>query len=180
MIIDILFVVLLVMAVIKGYSRGLIIGVFSLVALVVGLAAAMKLSAVAAAWLKDTVHVSAKWLPVLAFALVFLLAVLLVRLGAKALEKTVELAMLGWVNRIGGILFYLALYAVIFSVLLFYADKVKLLSAETIAASKTYDFIKPWGPWFINGLGAVIPFFRDMFHELEVFFTRLQDKIPPP
>jgi len=180
MIIDILFAVILVLAIIKGYSRGLIIAVFSLVALVVGLAAAMKLSTLAAGWLKDTVNVSAKWLPVLAFVLVFVLAVLLVRLGAKALEKTVEWAMLGWVNRLGGIIFYVALYIVIFSVALFYADKAKLVSEKTIEASQTYGFIAPWGPKVINALGTVIPFFKDMFHELEVFFAGLQDKIPPP
>jgi membrane protein required for colicin V production len=180
MIIDLLFAVLLVLAVIKGYSRGLIIGVFSLVALVVGLAAAMKLSTVAAGWIDNTVNVSAKWLPVIAFVVVFVLAVLLVRLGARALEKTVEWAMLGWLNRIGGVIFYLVLYIVIFSVALFYAGKVNLVSESTIAASKTYGFIEPWGPRVINALGAVIPWFKDMFHELEVFFAGLQHKIPPP
>lgn len=180
MIIDLLFAVLMVFAIIKGYSRGLIIAIFSIVALIVGLAAAMRLSTATAAWLKDTVSVSAKWLPVLSFAVVFIIAVLLVRLGAKALEKTVEWAMLGWVNRIGGILFYVALYIIIFSVALFYAVKVNLIAGTTVTDSKTYHFIEPWGPMVINGLGTVIPLFKDMFHELELFFTQLQDKIPPP
>src|SRR2546422_8153011 len=113
MIIDIVFTILILMAVIKGYRRGFIIAVFSIIALMVGLAAAIKLSTLVAAYIKDSVNVSAKWLPVISFVLVFLLAVLLVKLGATAIEKTIEFAMLGWVNRLAGILLYLVLYTVI-------------------------------------------------------------------
>jgi membrane protein required for colicin V production len=178
MLIDIAFIVLLLIAIVKGYSKGLIIAVFSVVALIVGLAAAIKLSALVASWLKASVHVAAKWLPVTAFLIVFIIAVLLVRLGARALEKTAELVWLGWVNKLGGIFLYAALYTLIFSILLFYAEKIKLLTADAIAASKTYYFIKPWGPKAMNGIGSVIPFFKNMFHELEDFFSTLSVKIP--
>ncbi len=177
MAIDLILIVLIVLAVIKGYSRGLIIAVFSFVALIVGLAAAMKLSVITASWLKDTVHVSGKWLPVVAFALVFLTAVLLVRLGAKALEKTVEFAMLGWANKLGGVLLFAALYILSFSVVLFYAEKMNVITAETISASKTVGFIKPWGPRAMNAIGTIIPLFKNMFLELETFFDNLSGKV---
>ncbi len=177
MLIDIIFLVLLVIAIIKGYSKGIIIAVFSLLALVIGLAAAIKLSVVTAAWLKGSVHVAAKWLPVLAFAIVFLLVVLLVRLGAKALEKTAEFALLGWANKLCGIILYIALYTTILSVVLFYAEKVNLIEPGTIASSKTYAFIEPWGPKAINAIGTLVPLFKDMFHQLEDFFAGLSDKI---
>ena len=179
MLIDIIFLVLLVIAVVKGYSKGIIIAVFSLLALVIGLAAAIKLSVVTAAWLKGSVHVAAKWLPVLAFAIVFILVVLVVRLGAKALEKTAAFALLGWANKLGGILLYIALYTTILSVMLFYAEKVNLIEANVIASSKTYAFIEPWGPKAINAIGSLVPFFKDMFHQLEDFFAALSDKIQP-
>ncbi len=179
MIIDIIFIILLVIAIFKGYSKGLIIAVFSVLALVIGLAAAIKLSVVTASRLKDAFHVAAKWLPVIAFAVVFLIVVLLVRLGAKALEKTVELAFLGWANKLAGILVYMVLYTLILSVLLFYAEKVNIIAPDTIASSKTYSFIKPLGPKTINLIGTVVPFFKDMFHQLEDFFAGLSDKIQP-
>ena len=177
MLIDIIFIVLLVTAIVKGYSNGLIIAVFSLLALIIGLAAAIKLSLVTANWLKDAIHVAAKWLPVIAFAIVFIIVVLAVRLGARALEKTAELVLLGWVNKLGGIILYIALYTVIFSVLLFYAEKVNLITPGTIATSKTYEFIKPWGPKAMNGIGTIVPVFKDMFHQLEDFFAGISDKI---
>ena len=180
MIIDLLFLLLMALAIFKGYTRGLVVAVFSVIAMVAGLAAALKLSVVTAAWLKDAMHIAAKWLPVLAFILVFVTVVLLVRLGAIAIEKTMQLALLGWANRIGGILLYMIVYTLIMSVALFYADKLNLLSPETIAASRTYSFIKPWGPTTIEAIGKLIPFFKNMFQQLEVFFARVSDKITMP
>jgi len=177
MVIDIIFAVLLIAAIFKGYTRGLIIAVFSVLALVIGLAAALKLSVVTASWLKNAVHIAAKWLPVLAFALVFIVVVLLVRLGARALEKTAEFAFLGWANKLGGILLYIVLYFIIYSVLLFYAEKLDILKPAVIASSRAYAFIKPWGPKTVNFIGTLIPFFKDMFLQLEAFFAGIGDKM---
>lgn len=179
MIIDLVLGVLLVLAIIKGVQRGLIISVFSVLGLIVGLVAAMKLSAVAASYIKDSVNVSAKWLPIIAFVAVFLIAVLLVRLGAKALEKTVKIAMLGWLNRIGGVVLFVALYTLVFSVILFYASKINLISPQAIQASKTYHYIQPWGPWAIDSIGSIIPIFKNLFKQLEEFFLSVSNKIPP-
>ncbi len=177
MLIDIIFIALLAMALFKGYTRGLIVAVFSLLALVIGLAAAIKLSVVTASKLTNAVHIAAKWLPVVAFTLVFLAVVLLVRLGAGALQKAVELAWLGWANKLGGIILYIALYIVIFSVVLFYVEKTGMIDASTIGASKTYPFIKPWGPETVSVLGKLVPWFKDMFGQLEHFFAGLSNKI---
>jgi membrane protein required for colicin V production len=170
MLIDIIFAILLIMAVFKGYQRGLIIGLFSLVAIIIGIAAAMKLSAVVAGYIGRSVKVSEEWLPLISFVVVFILVLLLIRLGARAIEKTFEVAMLGWVNKLGGILFYVVIYTLVFSVLLFYAEKMQLLKPETIEKSVTYSFVQPWGPKTINAFGNLIPLFRDMFGDLEQFF----------
>src|SRR6188474_1946729 len=98
MILDIIVAVILILAVIKGYRQGLIVALFSLIAFIIGLAAAMKLSVVAAGHIGNAVKVSDKWLPIISFAVVFLIVVLLVRVVAKFLQKSVELAMLGWLN----------------------------------------------------------------------------------
>lgn len=170
MFIDIIFLILLVFAVIKGFQRGLIVGIFSFVAIIVGLAAAIKLSAVVAAYLGETVNVSKQWLPVLSFLLVFIVVVLLIRLGANLLQKSVEAVMMGWVNRLGGIVFYVAIYTIVYSIILFYATQLKLLQPETTGKSVVYSLIAPWGPGIIDAIGAVLPFFKNMFAELEDFF----------
>jgi membrane protein required for colicin V production len=177
MILDLIFAVIVILAVIKGHQRGLIVGIFSFIAIIVGLAAAIKLSVVVARYIGATVKVSDEWLPIISFAVVFLIVVLLVRWGANVIQRTAEVAMLGWVNRIGGIILYLALYIAVFSVLIFYTEQVHLIKQETINKSVTYSFVSPWGPKAINLFGAVIPLFKDMFGELEKFFDGISHKI---
>ncbi|ANE51645.1 CvpA family protein [Flavisolibacter tropicus] len=170
MFIDLIVAVLLVLALYKGWRKGFIVGVFSFLAFIIGLAAAIKLSTVAAAYIGEAVNISQRWLPVVAFAVVFLVIVLLVRLGAKALEGVVTVAMLGWANKLGGIILFAILYLFIFSILLFYATQVHLIHEETAKASVTYAYLQPMGPKVINGLGVVLPFFKNMFGELLQFF----------
>jgi membrane protein required for colicin V production len=85
----------------------------------------------------------------------------------------VQLVMLGWVNRLGGIAFFAILYLIILSIAIFYAEQLGLLKPDVIKASKTYSFVKPWGPKVIDGLGSVIPWFKGLFQELESFFGRV-------
>jgi membrane protein required for colicin V production len=168
----------MLIAIFKGYRKGLIIALFSIVAFIVGLAAALKLSATVAGYLQNSINISAKWLPFLSFAVVFLVVVALVNLGAKLIEKSFEMALLGWVNRIGGILLFIILYVIIFSVFLFYAEKIHLFDAATIQSSKSFPYVKPWGPKVIDGFGKIIPVFKDMFTQLGDYFETLSTKIP--
>ena len=161
------------MAVIKGLRRGLIIAVFSILAFIAGIAAAMKLSVLVAGYLKGSVHVSAKWLPFISFALVFIVVVLLVRWVARLLEETVEAVMLGWVNKVGGVLLYTILYMFALSIILFFMQQVKLISNDTLAHSTSWPLIQPLGPWVIDGFGKLIPAFKNMFSELSSFFAGL-------
>jgi membrane protein required for colicin V production len=48
MVIDAIFIVLMILAVIKGFRNGLIVAVFSFLGIIIGLAAAMKFSTVVA------------------------------------------------------------------------------------------------------------------------------------
>lgn len=179
MLLDIILLVLLVIAVIKGLRKGLIVALFSVIGLIVGLAAAMKLSVLSAGYIGKAVKISDEWLPFVAFAAVFIVVVLLVRWGASLLQKSLEFAMLGWLNRIGGVLLYVSLYILIFSIFVFYADQMDLIRPETKALSVTYSYIEPWGPRVMDTIGKLIPFFKGMFNDLESFFDVVSQQVPP-
>jgi membrane protein required for colicin V production len=176
MLIDFIAIGLIVLAIIKGFRKGLVVAVFSLLAFVIGLAAALKLSAVVAEYLGTNINISQRWLPVLAFAIVFFVVVLLVRLGAKIIEGGLQMAMLGWLNKLGGVVFYLLLYFLIFSIILFYATQLNIIKKETAQVSTTYPIVYPIAPVVMDTLGTIIPFFEDMFAELEIFFDHLSKK----
>lgn len=176
MLIDVAFFIVMLIAIFKGFSKGLILGIFSLLAFIIGLAAALKLSAIVAHHLETSTGSTAKWLPVLSFMLVFIVVAVVVNLGARIIKKTISFAMLGWLDKIGGIVLYVILYAIIFSVILFFSEKTFLVKPETIAASSVHDYVSPWGPKVINNLGKIIPVFKDLFTQLQSFFENIGHK----
>ena len=167
---DLLYLIIMVLAAWTGFRKGLVVGLFSLVAVIIGLAAAMKLSLIVASYIGKAVKVSDEWLPVISFLVVFIAVLILIRLGAKAIEKGLRLVMLGWLNSLGGILLFAVIHTIIFSMVLFYAQQLGFFPPDSLRSSRTYSFVQPWGPKAINGLGTVIPWFRDMFAELQQFF----------
>ena len=176
MLIDLLVVVLLAFAVFKGLQKGLIVAVFSLLAFIIGLAAAMKLSAVAAEKIGEQVNVSERWLPFIAFLVVFIIVVFLVRLGARAIEGAVNLAMMGCINKIGGVIFFALIYLFIFSIIIFYAEQLHIIKEDAMDASVTYPYLKDLAPKIIAGIAVVLPFFKDMFADLSSFFGDVSEQ----
>lgn len=163
---DIIFAVAIVIAMIKGYQRGLIVGLFSLLAIILGLALSMKFSSVVADYLKLHFNWEGVWLPLVSFLLVFIGVVFLVRIGANAIEEAVKAIMLGWLNKLAGIALYVLMFSIVFSVILYYAVEFKIVSESTTNTSIVYPYLKPVGPYVIDGLGKLIPFFKDMFNKL--------------
>jgi membrane protein required for colicin V production len=177
MMIDIIFLFILISAAVSGFRRGIIGAIFSFAAFFIALAAALKLSALVAEYLQKSFDKPAAWWPFVAFALVFLAVSGLISLAARVLDKTLDLVMLGWVNKIGGFLIYAILYTLIFSVVIFYYDQIMHISDATKEESKVYAYIEPWGEWTMQALGKVIPVFKDVFADMEDFFQHVGEGI---
>jgi hypothetical protein len=88
------------------------------------------------------------------------------------IEGALRMATLGWVNKLGGILFYFLLYFFVFSIVLFYCTQLHLIKQETIQTSVTYPLIYPMAPVILDGLGTVVPIFKNMFGQLENFLRQ--------
>jgi membrane protein required for colicin V production len=175
--IDIIFFIILFLAIVQGWRKGLILGLFSMICGLIGLAAAVKLSAVLATHMKADLHMSSRWLPVTAFILVFVLVVLLVRWAGRLLEKLVKLVLLGWLNKLGGILLFSIFYVSIYSIILFYGTKTPFISKQAVSDSYFYSLIAPFGPAVIRFITGFIPYGQDMFTALEGFFDKIAHDI---
>jgi membrane protein required for colicin V production len=176
MVIDVIFALLMLMAIFRGFKKGLVLGIFSFIAFIIGLAAALKLSTVVAKSFSGNTGSLTKWMPLIAFLLVFCVVILLVSLGARLIKKTLQLAMLGWLDSLGGMILYICIYTIIFSIFLFYGERLMLIKHDSIDTSRIYPYVAPWGPKLIDNLGKIIPAFKDMFAELEDFFAGLAKK----
>ncbi len=176
MLIDIIYILIFILAIFKGISKGLVLGIFSFLAIIIGLAAALKLSVVVANYLQGSVVTATKWLPLISFILVLIIVILVVGIVARLIKRTLQFAMLGWLDSLGGMALYIALYTIIFSIFLFYISKLMLIQPEVMSTSKTYPYIAPWGPKVIDNLGKILPVFKNMFAELQNFFAGIAKK----
>ncbi len=158
-----------IVAFFKGYSKGIIMALFSAIALVAGLALAIKFSTVVSPWVAEKTN-AGQYAPILSFALIFMAATLIIRMAGKALEKTFEAVSMGFVNRLSGAALYLAVQLSILSILLYYLGKMEWIPEKLTEESVTYGVIAAWGPAVINGIGFLIPWFQDMFQDLNDFF----------
>lgn len=173
MIIDFIALVLLALAFFKGFRKGLIVALFSFIAFIIGLTAALKLSSLAAKMISEHANIGERWLPMIAFLVVFILVVLLVRIGARIIEAAVKMVMLGWLNRLGGVIMYMLIYFFIFSIFLFYLSQLNIIKETTIGSSVTYPYIQPIAPKLMKVMAAVFPFLKNTFQDLLQFFDHV-------
>ena len=173
MVIDILVLLVVAAAIFKGYRIGLIVAVLQFVAVIIAAAAALKLGTLAATYLQEHFDVGSRYAPLLGFVLVFMLFMIGIRLLAVLLTKSSKLVMLGWLNSLGGVIFYVLLNLVLVSIALFYLTKMSVLPQEQINNSQTYPILAPLAPWIMEGIGTLIPIFKDLFNDIEGYFGEI-------
>ncbi|MCF8273052.1 MAG: CvpA family protein [Flavobacteriaceae bacterium] len=124
-ILDIVLLTLLVLGLIRGFMRGFFVELASLVALIAGVYGAFHFSNFVATFLKDRVDWNENTVNIAAFAITFIIIVLVIALAGKALTKIADFAMLGLFNKILGAVFGGLKVALILSVILIVLDKMK-------------------------------------------------------
>lgn len=112
---DVVLLLVLLIGAWRGFARGLLLSVASLVGLVGGIWAASHFSHLVAEHLSKHVSWSVNTLHMASLALTFLLVVVGVHLLAKLLEKVLDLVALGFVNKLAGAVFGLLKVALILS-----------------------------------------------------------------
>ena len=150
---DIIIAIVLIIFAINGHKNGLIREVFALIAFVGGIYGAILFSDVVGNWFSKIIDVSPDWrdwMPVISFILVFIgLAFLINFLGSKV-KDLFEALNLGFVDRIGGIVFGTAkgflLVGVIILLLNFFGIK-EALKPETCEESKLYKSSEKFATW---------------------------------
>ena len=174
---DIIAVIILVLAFLRGWQKGVVVALCSLLAVVVGMLAALKLSGALGSWLMKHGWVTSGWAQIVSYMLLFVGVLLLARLLAKAVEGALKMAMLGLLNRLAGALLYAFFGAFIWSCLLWVGDHAHLISPEAKAHSTTFSWLSPVAPWVFAKLGAVLPFAKDVFADLSQFFDRVNEHL---
>ncbi|MFD2915139.1 CvpA family protein [Psychroserpens luteus] len=155
-IIDIILGALLLFGLIRGVMKGLFVEVASLVALVAGIYGAIHFSNFAAEFLDSRLDWEEKYINIVAFAVTFVIIVLIIALAGKALTKLADFAALGIINKLLGGVFGALKIGLILSILLIVFDNmnnaIPFADKEDLEDSILYKPVKGLAPLIFPGI----------------------------
>ena len=143
---DIILLVCFIPGIIRGISKGFLEQALALAGIVVSVWAAFHFSGLVATWIQPYLDFSETTLNVIAFALILVAISLLVLLIAKLLTKVVELAMLGWVDKLLGLVLAIAVNALVIGIFIVLFETVNqkftLVQPEVLDGSVVYTTLR--------------------------------------
>jgi membrane protein required for colicin V production len=165
--VDVLILVPLIYAGWKGFKHGVIIEVFTLLALLVGIYAGIHSSDFAANWLRNSVGWESLYVPTVAFTLTFLAVGAMVYFAGKMIEQMVKVTNLTPVNKFAGIFFAVLKMSYFVSVFLVlvesYDEKGDFFPQETKESSLLYQPVFKLSTSSIPALKNSTLFVQNMF-----------------
>ncbi|MDX2001467.1 MAG: CvpA family protein [Chitinophagales bacterium] len=173
--IDILLLAVLVLAFIMGFWKGFVHSVISFFALIIGGMVAIKFSGCATQKLYEWFGWQGKLMPILSFILLFICALLLLRLITVLLEKSLKTAGLGVVNQLAGSFLWCISLLMILSIVLWYVNKLQWIDERDKIESRTYNYLQPAAPIVMDQFGKLIPWFKGAFDQLEETMDQVKE-----
>lgn len=134
---DIFILAFLVIGTFKGFRNGFFVELASLVSILLGIYIAIKFSYLTKSYLEHHVAWNPKTIQVMAFAITFILVIMVISALAKVFTSIANFASLGLVNNIGGALFGTLRAILVLSVLLNLFQKINY--DDTFLSEKTRE-----------------------------------------
>lgn len=147
---DIIVAVILIVGAVRGFINGFIMQLTSLAALLLGIWIAIRFSDFTAMLLMDKAGLNGQYIPLLSFAITFVLVVIAVHFIGKFVDKIFNFTPLGVVNKILGLIFGVLKYALIISVILVFVEKANqrmhFYTEESVNKTRLYKPISKVAP----------------------------------
>ncbi|WP_051568683.1 CvpA family protein [Crocinitomix catalasitica] len=143
---DFIFLIPIIVSAWRGFKKGLVIELFTLLALLLGIYGGIHFSDYAANFLKVQVGLDSEYLPVVSFTLTFLAIGAMVYFAGKMVEQGLKLVALGTLNKFAGMVFGITKMVFILSAILVilesYDEKSKFIPDDLKTESLLYQPLK--------------------------------------
>ncbi len=172
---DIIIGIILILFAIVGLRNGIIREAFSLAAFIGGIYGAIKLSDMVGKWLGNIINVSPEWMAVISFILVFIALALLINWLGNMLANLIESIRLGFIDKLGGVVFGIAkgflLVGVLILLLDFFGIK-DVVDDETREGSKLYKNSEKVAAWIYDNKDGWINKIDEEYKKIEKKFKK--------
>lgn len=151
----------------KGFQRGFLLTIISIFSFVIAIILGLKFFQITLQLLAPYTNLSKSILVYLAFFITFLLSLFLVNKLGNFIKNTVHYTLLGSVDSLIGALVGGLRFALIVSIVLWGADTVGLIAAETKEQSVLFKYIAPLAPACMAYVSQVVLFGQDIFQSIK-------------
>ena len=143
-----------------GIKNGLVKQLVAVAVIYLGISLSLRFSTPVAEWVMEHVKITEFWAKAVSFLLIFLVVALLLSLLGKIIDKIIKISMLGWLDKLLGIVMTFCLFALVISVIVYFVD----------SANKLMDFIPKekleesrFFPMLLEFSQQVFPHFKELF-----------------
>ena len=154
---DILTGTILIIALLKGYKNGFIRALISFFSLFIGLILAFQFAGWVASQLKEHTKIASHWLPFISFLIILILVLIVLRLTASLLQQTAEWLMLGWLNKLLGIILYGFIYFTMLSAMVYFLQILGVIEVEKMKETYSYQWLQKWWPYCMEKMAVWLP-----------------------
>lgn len=186
MYIDIILGLTLVLGFLYGYSKGIIKTLFSLVSILIGIIAAMKLSPLAISGLESIFPNNPKLAYIVGFILTFVIVIVLIRFIGNKIESLMKKTGINFMNKLFGGSVMAVFFGILYSFAVSFANSARLLSETQKDDSFSYYMLEQVPGKARAEAETLKPIFRefwdktvDTFESINERGTELQERNSP-
>ena len=158
-ILDIILLICFIPAAIQGFQKGFISQVIAIISIIAGVWLSVQFASEVTVWLAQYIQGSEQVLKVVSCALIFIAVIAGLALLGRLVEGTVKLIMLGWLNRLLGVVFSLVKAALIVGLVIMafcsLNNTFQLVSEDVLNQSVLFPPLK-------NMAYTVFPYLKDL------------------
>lgn len=159
-ILDVILLICFIPALIQGLKKGFISQVISIVSLIAGVWMSFEFSTAVSAWLAQYVEASEKLLKIASFAIIMIGVFIILGIVGKSLEGILKFVMLGWLNRLLGVVFAFIKTGLVIGIVIILFNSLNnslnLVSEDTLAQSVLYPPLKDMAY-------TIFPYLKEIF-----------------
>ncbi len=148
-----------------GIRNGLVRQLVAIAVLYFGITLSLRFAPQVAQWFPESAGMSDFWAKAVSFILVFFVIAVLLSMLGRIVEKIIKISLLGWLNRLLGIVMTFCLFALAASVIVYLIDSanniVEFIPKEKLQESRFY-------PALLNLSREVFPRFQELFQQVKI------------
>ena len=165
---DLFLIFVLLFSAYKGYQKGLLIAIFSLMAFFLGLFMAIKFTVpISVSFFSKSVYF--EWIAIVIFIAIFSILIFGIHLLSKALKIILDFTPFGIFDNILGAGLNIFKISFVLSMLFWVSDSLGIdFSNEYINNSIILDYIIPIAPKSFELIGFFVPKFKEIFDMLDL------------